>query len=385
MTSWTNKLNAHIEQANLLLQKGDRNGASIDLAKASELLFVEAKNAATANAKKKMALQASQLLETSLLLRGEIKSKLKSPNQQNSHKTKISNQPNRVENLLSAKKNENENEDDKPAFSRGSTLTFADVAGLAEIKETLMQRVVLPFRFPDKLAKYGLKSGGGMLLYGPPGTGKTLLARAVAGELKLPFYLIKSSEILSQYYGQSTKNLAELFEQARNESNGACIFFDEIDSIAKKRTDDTHGATLQVLTQLLQELDGVSGRSEKLVFLAATNTPWTLDEAILRPPRFCEKCYIPLPDEPARLAMFEIGLKNCPVDSDLDFNNLASESAGLSGADIINICERAKLIPFTEAIQTGIDRPVNKNDFKKATQNIKPSVNKELLKKYNCW
>ncbi|MDR2756078.1 MAG: ATP-binding protein [Planctomycetaceae bacterium] len=382
MNSWADKLNAHIEQANLLLQKGNRNGAAIDMVKASELLFIEAKNTTDSKTKKKMVLQASQLLETSLLLRGEIKTKQQSSNQQNSHKTKISNQPKHTENLQSAK---NENEDEKTIFSRGSTLTFADVAGLSEVKETLMQRVVLPFRFPDKLAKYGLKSGGGMLFYGPPGTGKTLLARAVAGELGLPFYLIKSSEILSQYYGQSTKNLAELFEQARNESNGACIFFDEIDSIAKKRTDETHGATLQVLTQLLQELDGVSGRSEKLVFLAATNTPWTLDEAILRPPRFCEKCYVPLPDEPARLAMFEIGLKNCPVDSDLDVNNLIAESDGLSGAEIINICERAKLIPFTEAIQTGVDRPVNANDFKKATQNQKPSVNKELLKKYNNW
>ncbi|MDR2763103.1 MAG: ATP-binding protein [Planctomycetaceae bacterium] len=382
MTSWVNKLNAYIEQANSSLQKGNRNDASIDMAKASELLFIEAKKTTDSKAKKKIVLQASQLLETSLMLRGEIKSKQLSHDQQNSYKSKIPNQLKHAENFQSAKDND---ENEKPEFSRGTTLKFADVAGLEEVKETLMQRVVLPFRFPDKLAFYGLKSGGGMLFYGPPGTGKTLLAKAVAGELGLPFYLIKSSEILSQYYGQSTKNLAELFEQARNESIGACVFFDEIDSIAKKRTDETHGATLQVLTQLLQELDGVNGRSEKIVFLAATNTPWTLDEAILRPPRFCEKCYVPLPDEPARFAMFEIGLKNCPIDPDLDFNNLVIKCNGLSGADIINICERAKLIPFTEAIQTGIDRPVNANDFKKAMQNIKPSVSNELQKKYNNW
>ncbi|MDR2171562.1 MAG: ATP-binding protein [Planctomycetaceae bacterium] len=379
MCSWANKLTAYIDNANLLLQKSDRNGAAIETAKAAELLFVEAKKAANAATKKKLTLRASQLLETSLLLRDEIKSK-RTPANSQPQKTQILSQRNQQE----KSKNSND-ENDPPVFSRGSTLTFADVAGLDEVKSTLMQRVVLPFRFPDKLLIYGLTGGGGMLFYGPPGTGKTLLARAVAGELGLPFYLIKSSEILSQYYGQSTKNLAALFEQARNEPDGACIFFDEIDSLAKRRTDDMHGATLQLLTQLLQELDGVGGRDGRLVFLAATNTPWDLDDAILRPPRFCEKCYVPLPDEPARRAMFEIGLKKCIVDADLNFSELVEISEGLSGADIINICERAKLIPFTEAIQTGVDRPVNANDFKKAMQNIKPSVNKESLKKYENW
>ncbi|MDR2641315.1 MAG: ATP-binding protein [Planctomycetaceae bacterium] len=378
MTSWADTLTTYIEHANSQLQKGDRNGASIETAKAAELLFVEAKKAANTNMKKNLTLRATQLLETSLLLRGEIKKNL--PDKQSHNKQQIP-QKNNTKSQSQLEKDEEE----KPIFSRGSTLAFTDVAGLVDVKNTLLQRIVLPFRFPDKLAIYGLTSGGGMLFYGPPGTGKTLLARAVAGELGLPFYLIKSSEILSQYYGQSTKNLAALFEQARNEPNGACIFFDEIDSLAKKRNDDTHGATLQVLTQLLQELDGVSGRRAKLVFLAATNTPWLLDEAILRPPRFCEKCYVPLPDEPARLAMFELGLKNCPVDSDLVFDELVEASEGLSGAEIINICERAKLIPFTEAIQTGKDRAVNNNDFKKAMQNIKPGINPNSLQKYKDW
>jgi transitional endoplasmic reticulum ATPase len=380
MTAWAHNLMAYIESANLLLQKGDRSGASIETAKAAELLFIEAKNADNSVTKKKLMLRASQLLETSLLLRGEIKSK-NLPGKQLSDKPQkhsVKSQPQEVQHVT-------KEEDDKPVFSRGSTLTFADVAGLDEVKSTLMQRLVLPFRFPEKLAIYGLATGGGMLFYGPPGTGKTLLARAVAGELGLPFYLIKSSEVLSQYYGQSTKNLALLFEQAREEPAGACIFFDEIDSLAKNRTDDTFGATLQVLTQLLQELDGVGGRDARLVFLAATNTPWALDEAILRPPRFCEKCYVPLPDEPARRAMFELGLRGCPVEVDWGLSELAAASEGLSGADIINVCERAKLIPFTEAIRTGIDRPINADDFKKAMQNIKPSVNQELLKKYQNW
>jgi SpoVK/Ycf46/Vps4 family AAA+-type ATPase len=224
-----------------------------------------------------------------------------------------------------------------------------------------------------------------MLLYGPPGTGKTLLARAVAGELGLPFFVIKSPEVLSQYYGQSEKQLAELFDNARNEPDGAVVFLDEIDALGAKRTEQMNEASRRLLTQLLQELDGVGGRSEKLVFLAATNEPWLLDAALLRPPRFCEKCYIPLPDGPARRMLFNMSLKECPLDSGVSMESLVARSDGLSGADIVNVCERAKVIPFCESINTGIDRPITANDFGQAMQNVRPSVSVELLKRFEEW
>jgi transitional endoplasmic reticulum ATPase len=261
-------------------------------------------------------------------------------------------------------------------------LTFADIAGLDTVKETLMQRVVFPLRFPEKLEKYGITGGGGMLLYGPPGTGKTLLVRAVAGELGLPFFVIKSSEMLSQYYGQSEKQLAELFADARSQPNGAVVFLDEIDALGAKRTEQMNEASRRVLNQLLQELDGVDGRSAKLVFFAATNEPWLLDAALLRPPRFCERCYVPLPDAPARKVLFEIGLRNCPVDKDVIPERLAYLSEGLSGADIANICERAKLIPFCESIRTGQDRSLSRQDFDEAMKNAQPSVTAETVRRH---
>jgi transitional endoplasmic reticulum ATPase len=261
-------------------------------------------------------------------------------------------------------------------------LTFADIAGLETVKETLMQRVVFPLRFPDKLEKYGITGGGGMLLYGPPGTGKTLLVRAVAGELGLPFFVIKSSEVLSQYYGQSEKQLADLFAEARSQPNGAVMFLDEIDAIGAKRTDQMNEASRRVLNQLLQELDGVDDRSRKLVFFAATNEPWLLDTALLRPPRFSERCYVPLPDGKARRVLFEMGLRNCPIGGDVSFDSLVARSEGLSGADIANLCERAKLIPFTESIRTGKDRPLLQRDIDESMQNVKPSVSPEDVRRY---
>jgi transitional endoplasmic reticulum ATPase len=253
------------------------------------------------------------------------------------------------------------------------------------VKQTLLQRIIYPMRYPEKLKKYQIRTGGGMLLYGPPGTGKTLLARAVAGELGLPFFVIKSSEVLSQYYGQSEKQLADLFDEARRQPQGAVIFLDEIDALGAKRTEQMNEASRRVINQLLQELDGVGGRSEKLVFLAATNEPWLLDAALLRPPRFCEKCHIPLPDDAARHVLFNIALKDCPLDDDVSVEILVARSHGLSGADIVNVCERAKVIPFCESINTGIDRPITAADFNEAMRDVRPSVNAELLQRFEQW
>lgn len=355
--NWPELLTGLMDRANEQLQKGDRQAAASDMARASELLFLQAKGAKSLDEKQRFVKRAGQLLEASLTL-------------SNSGKTR----------------NPSEQKEDIPVEPyQGNTLTFANIAGLDAVKETLFQRIIYPLRYPEKLQKYRISAGGGMLLYGPPGTGKTLLARAVAGELGLPFYVIKSSEILSQFYGQSEKQLAELFENARNAPEGSVIFLDEIDALGAKRHEQMNEATRRVLNQLLQELDGVSGKSEKLVFLAATNEPWLLDAALLRPPRFCEKCHIPLPDDAARRVLFEMSLKNCPVDPDVSLDELVDRSEQLSGADIVNVCERAKLIPFCESIQTGIERDITMSDFDRAMENVRPSVTREMICRFEDW
>ena len=362
--NWPALLSEIMNRVNLSLQQGNRQVAAACMAQASELLFLQAQKSETVDDKERFVKRAGQLLDASLALRGDASSSTGDAN--TSEKTTAS----ATATVM-------------PQSGKG--LTFADIAGLDGVKQTLLQRIIYPMRHPEKLQKYGIRSGGGMLLYGPPGTGKTLLARAVAGELGLPFFVIKSSEVLSQYYGQSEKQLADLFTEARSQPNGAVVFLDEIDALGAKRTEQMNEASRRVINQLLQELDGVGGRSEKLVFLAATNEPWLLDAALLRPPRFCEKCYIPLPDSEARRVLFKMSLKDCPLDHGVSIETLVARSNGLSGADIVNVCERAKVIPFCESIHTGIDRPITADDFDVAMRDVRPSVNATSLKRYEDW
>jgi len=272
--------------------------------------------------------------------------------------------------------------DGAPRIKTG--IRFADVAGLENVKETLHLRLIYPLRNPEKLEKYGLRAGGGLLLYGPPGTGKTMIAKAVAGELELPFFAIKPSEVLSKYYGESTQKLAALFDEARQHTSGAIIFIDEIDSIGIARGGgDVSEASRKLVTQLLQELDGVQGRDKGLLFLAATNEPWLLDDALLRPGRFDEKCYVPLPDVPARLVLLKLQLKGCWLGPDVDLPSIVDRTERFSGADLMCLCERAKQIPFREAVLKGTERPVMASDFDAALQTVRPSVSLDSLKRYD--
>lgn len=146
--------------------------------------------------------------------------------------------------------------------------------------------------YPEKAKKWKVKTGGGVLLYGPPGTGKTYLAEAVAGELDADFFYVKASDIMSKWVGESEKRVAELFKKAR-ESKKAVIFIDEIDALLPKRT--THSSVMQrVVPQFLAEMDGIDSRNENILLMAATNVPWNIDPAALRPGRFDFKFYIPL-------------------------------------------------------------------------------------------
>lgn len=370
-SSWPKLLRRRLDRAARVLQNGDRLGASHEMAQAAELLFLQAKNEKSIEEKQKLVRRATEILQMSVRLRDDHPSGvLPAGTPSRGGAANVSGPP---EDLSVT----------KPAQPK--TITFADIAGLGDVKETLSLRVIYPLRHPEKLERYGISGGGGMLLFGPPGTGKTLLVRAVAGELGLPFYVIKSSDVLSQYYGQSEKRLAELFADARSQADGAVVFLDEIDAICTRRTEGTNEASRRVLAQLLQELDGVDGRSGKLIFFAATNEPWLLDSALLRPPRLCEKCYVPLPDEAARRILFELSLRDCPVDEHLAMDNLISRTEHFSGADIVNLCERAKLIPFRESILTGRDRAITSEDFARAMENMRPSVSAADLRRYGDW
>lgn len=266
-----------------------------------------------------------------------------------------------------------------------SGIRFHDVAGLEDVKETIRLRLIYPLHHPEKVAQYGLRSGGGMLLFGPPGTGKTMIAKAVAGELGMPFFAVKPSELLSKYVGESEQKLSELFQQARSALSGAVIFIDEIDAIGTSREKSDHEASRRLLTQLLQELDGVQKHSGTLLFLAATNEPWLLDDALLRPGRFDEKCLIPLPDESARRELLRLQLAGLKLAPDLELEQVVRLTEGFSGADLMCLCERAKQIPFREAIVHGTDRPLAAADFDSATQSVRPSVTADRIRQYESY
>ena len=184
-----------------------------------------------------------------------------------------------------------------------------DVAGMEEAKKQLRLRVIEPLKRADEAKRHGLKVGGGMLLYGPPGTGKTFLAKAVAGELGLPFYAITSADVFGKYVGESENNIRNIFREAR-EAPLSVIFIDELETIFRKRTGDIHETTQKVITVILQELDGVQDNKNPILLLGATNAPWMVDEAFLRTGRFDVLTYVGLPDQPARRKIIENSFKN---------------------------------------------------------------------------
>jgi transitional endoplasmic reticulum ATPase len=258
---------------------------------------------------------------------------------------------------------------------------FDDVAGLDDVKEQIRLRMVYPFTHPELARRYGIKRGGGLLLFGPPGVGKTLLARAVAGEIDAPFFSVKPSDIMSKWVGEAEQNIAKLFSAARRFPR-AVIFIDEVEALIPKRRRSQSTVMQRVVPQILSEMEGFERHEGALLFIGATNEPWMLDQAVLRPGRFDEKIYVPLPDFPARRRILEINLRGKPLASDVDIGELAELTEGYSGADIVNVCRKVADAAFLEAVKVGVDRPITKADFLSALHEVRPSVDLKDLRRF---
>ncbi len=219
---------------------------------------------------------------------------------------------------------------------------FTDVAGQEEAKEALNE-VVDFLNNPKKYAEIGANLPKGVLLVGPPGTGKTLLAKAVAGEAKVPFFSISGSEFVEMFVGMGAAKVRDLFKQA-NEKAPCIIFIDEIDTIGKKRDNgfSSNDEREQTLNQLLAEMDGFDGQ-KGVVLLAASNRPEVLDKALTRPGRFDRRVPVELPDQKGRQAILEVHGKNIKLADDIDFEKIARASSGASGAELANIINEAAL------------------------------------------
>ena len=244
--------------------------------------------------------------------------------------------------------------------------TFKDVAGLEGAKEEV-QEIVDFLKFPEKYTTLGGKIPKGALLVGPPGTGKTLLARAVAGEAKVPFFSLSGSDFVEMFVGVGASRVRDLFKQAK-EKSPSIIFIDEIDAIGRARGKNAMSGSNDerenTLNQLLTEMDGF-GTNTNVIVVAATNRADILDKALMRAGRFDRQIFVDLPDVRERKEIFEVHLRPLKKAKDLDLDFLSKQTPGFSGADIANVCNEAALI----AARNG-KKEVDKQDFLDAVDRI---------------
>lgn len=252
--------------------------------------------------------------------------------------------------------------------------TFDDIAGLEDVKQAVMYKVIYPQKYPDVYKLFKKRTGGGILLYGLPGTGKTLIAEAIAHETGASFFSVKCSDLGSKWFGETEQNIRDVFESARACEN-AVIFFDEIEAYATNRRDNS--AMERSVPEFLAQMQGVGSSEEKnkILIIGATNKPWKLDGAFLRPGRFDEKIYVPLPDAESRKKILGHRMNGVPIDENLNVDVIVQETEGYNGADMDYLCEKAKENAIRRSIwDASATRVITNEDFEQAYNVIKSSV-----------
>ncbi|CAB49771.1 ATP-binding protein [Pyrococcus abyssi] len=295
----------------------------------------------------------------------------------------------KAKNVRKRREGKNEYFDKLKALIKRSTITWNDIGGLREAKKLIAQAIGL------SIAKSPIEPPQGILLFGPPGTGKSLLASAVANSLNATFFSVKASDLLSKYFGESSKLISALFSLARQLSPSV-IFIDEVDSLTMKRV-SLDDAARRMIGTLLAEMDGFKERKDKVIVLTATNAPWDLDEAMLS--RLPIRIYVPLPDVNSAVEIFKIHLRG--IHYDVPLSRLAKEAVKrlYSGREIANVVKLAtmKMLeemnpelsdPLRVSTLKGRDlttRPLTLDDFKYAMARIKSPITKSDVKKYERW
>jgi transitional endoplasmic reticulum ATPase len=280
---------------------------------------------------------------------------------------------------------------DKPAKEEkaGPRITYEDIGGLsAEIKK-VREMIELPMKHPELFERLGVEAPKGVLLYGPPGTGKTLLAKALASETNAHFETLSGPEIMSKYYGESEEKLRQLFKTAEDNAP-SIILIDEIDSIAPKREEVTGEVERRVVAQMLALMDGMETRG-KVVVIAATNRPDSIDPALRRPGRFDREIEIGVPNRQSRLEVLQIHTRGMPLSKDVNQEKLADVTHGFVGADLAALAREAairairRVLPEIDLevesipVETLNKIEVNNDDFLSALREMDPSAMREVL------
>ncbi|MFW9787437.1 MAG: AAA family ATPase [Candidatus Thorarchaeota archaeon] len=272
------------------------------------------------------------------------------------------------------------------------SIKMSEVAGLADAKQAIEDAILAPMKHPELFIGKARQPWRGILFYGPAGCGKTLIAKAVASEVNATFFNVSAANIVSKWLGESERLVMNLFELARK-NQPAIIFIDELDSIGVSRSGDDVGGERRLKTQLLTELQGLaSNEDDRVTLIGATNLPWELDFALRS--RFEKKIHVPLPDREARAKIFEIHIEDIEVSPTVEYEELADLTEGYSGRDISVVCREAAMEPIRDLQRTGrmddeqeiLDiRPVSRDDFLHAIENIRPATPPEDVKRYIDW
>ncbi len=264
-----------------------------------------------------------------------------------------------------------------------------DIVDLHEAKKGIEESVMYPVRRPDL---FPLGWPRGILFFGPPGCGKTLLAAAVATEIEASFYSIDAASIMSKWLGESEKNVAQVFDgarQAASEGKPSILFIDEVDSLVGIRAQEV-GGEIRTRNQFLKEMDSLLDKKKNILVyvIGATNKPWVLDEPFIR--RFQKRIFVPLPPADARLEMLRMYTRELSLAPDVDSVQLAKETEGYSGSDMRDIVQSAQIKVVREFFELGSEnngrtRSVTMNDFREIIDTRKPSVSQDTLRYYQTW
>ena len=267
-------------------------------------------------------------------------------------------------------------------------VTYDELGGLKNEVQKIREMVELPMRHPELFEKIGVEAPKGVLLYGPPGTGKTLLAKAVAGETNAHFISLSGPEIMGKYYGESEERIREIFKQAE-ENSPSIVFIDEIDSIAPKRDEVSGEVEKRIVAQLLTLMDGMKSRG-KVVVIAATNRPDSIDPALRRPGRLDREIEIGIPDDEGRFEILSIHTRGMPIDEKVDLKQISKTTHGFVGADLEVLSKEAamrslrRILPEIDLDEDKISAEIlqkiqiTNEDFRDALKEVRPSALREV-------